>query len=281
MAILGSMSRKRRTDKKSDIDLSPVDEVIAQIQEIIDWSKENKSPIGYFAALYKRTTKAIRAAIEADRFESGPRMVRIDKIFAGRYFDAVEAYRHPKKTPTRVWQVAFQNQDGHKPLIILQHLMTAMNAHINLDLGVITATEIDAASIKSLHKDFIAINTILASQVPDVLKELDQISPAFKENRKWLKHKDADFIDAGLNGFRDNAWMFACQLAAEDDGDQPGLITSRDFVCGLLGKWYVHPLPFGQVIDAIRDEELTDVAHNIEVLDGVAEKPAALPRALW
>jgi len=277
------MPPTRRTGKKppSGIDLSPVDQVIEEIQEIIEWSKKNKSPIGYFAALYKRTTKAIRQAIEADRFESGPRMVRIDKIFARRYFDAVNAYRHPKKTPTRVWQVAFQNQDGHKPLIILQHLMTAMNAHINLDLGVITATEIDDASTQSLHKDFIAINTILASQVPDVLKALDKISPAFKENRKWLKHKDTDLIDAGLNGFRDNAWMFACQLAAEPDGDQPDLITSRDAICGLLGKWYVHPSPFGLVIDAIRQEELTDVAHNIDVLDGVAEKPAALPRTLW
>lgn len=277
------MLPKRRAARKSlsGVDVTPVDQVIAEIQKIIDWSKKTESPIGYFAALYKRTTIAIRGAIQAGRFESGSRMVRIDEIFANRYFEAVNAHRDSTGTPTQVWQVAFRDKDGHKPLIILQHLMTAMNAHINLDLGVITATEIDGASSESLHKDFIAINTILASQVPDVLKALDRISPSFKKNRKLLKSRDADLIDAGLNGFRDNAWLFACQLAAQPHGDRPSLINSRDAICGLLGSWYLHPSPFGLVIDNIRKDELTDVAYNIDVLDGVADKPAALPRRLW
>jgi Family of unknown function (DUF5995) len=276
------MPPARRTTHKSrlDVDLSPVDEVIRHIDEIIDWSIKNNSPIGYFAALYKRTNKAIRGAIAAGRFADGPRMVRIDAKFAARFFDAVEAHRD-HKPPTRVWELAFEDHDGAKALIILQYVMTALNAHINLDLGVVAATELNDESEESLHHDFVAINTILASQIPGVLKALDEISPAFERNRKLLRNKDSDFVEAGLNRFRDTAWMFACELAAEPKGDWADTIAKRDAVSGMLGRWYLHPTPFGMVIDAIRKEESQDVAHNIEVLAGVAQKPAALPRTLW
>jgi hypothetical protein len=253
--------------------------VIDEIQKIIDWSIQKKSPIGYFAALYKRTTIAIRGAIAADRFESGPRMVEFDVTFARRYFDAVNAQRDGG-TPTQVWQTAFKNRDGRKRLIILQQLMTAMNAHIDLDLGVVTAT-IGGKSLDSLHNDFVAVNTILASQVPGVLNAIDKVSPSFKKNRKWLNNKDADFVTGALSVFRDNAWKFASQLAAKPNTQRPNLITQRDGACAWLGNWYIHPLPFVPVIDAIGKDESAQVATNIQALNQVAARPAPLPQALW
>jgi hypothetical protein len=261
-----------------DIDVSPVEEVIAQIQQIINSSIEAKSPIGYFAVLYKGTTSNICRAIKTRKFEDGPRMVCFDQVFAGRYFDAVKTHRNGG-TPTQVWQKAFEDHDGEKPLIILQHLLTAMNAHIDLDLGVTTA-KIGGKSIESLHHDFTAVNNILALQVPGVLNAIGKVSPAFERNRKWMSN---EIINKGLSLFRKNAWWFAQQLAGEpDDARRADMIQHRDVECAFLGNGYIHPLPAAAwTVDAIRAEECPDIAHNIQVLDEFASAPAALPRKLW
>jgi len=273
-------THRSRRKARLDVDLSRIDTVINDIQAIIDWSEQAEDPIGYFAALYKRVTIAIRGGIEANRFEDGSRMVDFDASFAGRFFEAVKAHRDGGR-PTQSWQTAFKRRDGTKPLIIVQHLMTGINAHIDLDLGIVAA-EIGAKSSRPLHRDFIAINTILASQVPGVLKALDHISPAFARKRKLLRHKDTDLVDGGLSFFRDDAWRFACVLDAVPQAGRDDVIGVRDAACACFGSWYLHPSPFVPIIHEILAEERSDqVAANIRALDEVADRPAALPRRLW
>ena len=48
--------------------------------------------LGYFAAMYKRITIAVRTAVNNGAFQDGPRMERFDAAFAGRYFDALNGY---------------------------------------------------------------------------------------------------------------------------------------------------------------------------------------------
>src|ERR1043165_7755979 len=45
------------------VGITNIDQVVDAVQSIVDWSKQNQSRLGYFAALYKRITIAIRAAI--------------------------------------------------------------------------------------------------------------------------------------------------------------------------------------------------------------------------
>jgi hypothetical protein len=275
-------SRRRSARRpRSVTDLSPVDEVIKKVKCVIDWSIESESPIGYFAALYLRVTKSIRGAIEAGQFECGPRMVDFDVAFASRYFDAVIAHWDPAKTPTRVWRNGFQDHDGKDRLIILQHLMTAMNAHIDLDLGVATEEiyrKSPDTSLESLHHDFTAVNTVLATQIPGVLQVIGELSPEIKKYRKWVSD---NFINAGLVVFREDAWRFACGLADEPAARRARMISERDAGCAWFGNWYIHPVPSVPIIDAIREKECPDIAHNIEVLSERTKTPAALPRKLW
>ncbi len=49
----------------------------------------NQSRLGYFAALYKRITIAIRTAVAQNLFQNGPRMQLFDVTFASRYFAAL------------------------------------------------------------------------------------------------------------------------------------------------------------------------------------------------
>ena len=65
-----------------------IDDIVIDLSKIVDWARENKSRIGYFAAMYRKVTSAIKAAIETGEFEDAERMARLDVVFAQRYIDA-------------------------------------------------------------------------------------------------------------------------------------------------------------------------------------------------
>jgi hypothetical protein len=111
-----------------------IDQVIQQLDDIIDWSIKSNSRLGYFAALYRKVTLKVKAGISDGLFEDGARMERLDVIFANRYLEAFEQ-NQKKVSPTRSWQLAFEASNQWWPMV-LQHLLLAMNAHINLDLGI-------------------------------------------------------------------------------------------------------------------------------------------------
>src|SRR5271163_4405588 len=72
-----------------------VDDVLRNVDQIIDWSINANSHLGYFAVVYKRVTLAIREAINDGQFDDGHRVARLDVVFAQRYFDALNAYFYP------------------------------------------------------------------------------------------------------------------------------------------------------------------------------------------
>lgn len=114
-----------------------IDDVIQQLTAIVEWSKQNNARMGYFAALYRKVTIQVKKGIQENYFDNGPRMERLDVIFANRYIQACYQYQ-TGQTPTQSWVRAF-NATQHWWPIVLQHLLLGMNAHINLDLGIAAA----------------------------------------------------------------------------------------------------------------------------------------------
>jgi formate-dependent nitrite reductase cytochrome c552 subunit len=112
--------------------LNSIEAVIESLDTITEQAISEHSPEGYFSSLYGRVTKEVRDAIHRREFEDNERMEALDVVFANRYFDA---YRIVKESgnSTRSWKVAFE-QNANSKLIVLQHLLLGMNAHINLDL---------------------------------------------------------------------------------------------------------------------------------------------------
>src|SRR5262245_55821690 len=109
-----------------------IDQVIAALDDIVSDSLARGSRAGYFAALYRKVTVRVKQEIANGFFENGPRMERLDVIFANRYLDAYSRWRRGEK-PTDVWKLALDATEMWRPLV-LQHLLLGMNAHINLDL---------------------------------------------------------------------------------------------------------------------------------------------------
>lgn len=71
-----------------------IDEVIQLLQEIIQQSITEKSTKGYFAVLYLKVTQKVKEGIQNGTFENGPRMEKLDVIFANRYIKRIINTKH-------------------------------------------------------------------------------------------------------------------------------------------------------------------------------------------
>ena len=117
--------------------INSIDEVIEILENIITESEINNDPLGYFAALYQKVTVKVKEGIENNFFDNGPRMEKLDVMFAKRYIDAYYSYQK-NEAITASWTRAFGLSTNYWP-IVLQHLLIGMNAHISLDLGIAAA----------------------------------------------------------------------------------------------------------------------------------------------
>jgi hypothetical protein len=257
-----------------------VDDVVRNLDQIIEWSIKAQSRIGYFAVLYKRTTVAIREAIKAGDFEDGPRMEQFDVIFATRYFKALNAYFHPDEYPslTLAWEVAFVGDQHAKP-IILQHMMTGMNAHITFDLGM-AAFATAANSLDTLEKDFDRVNAILASQVPGVLGVVDTLSPDLRWIRRMLP--EVFLIKRVLKKLRESAWYFAIYMAEHPGNARQKQVHQASWTAA-MGSWYLQPpngwTPFPGLVRMIARREHRNVADNIRAFGRITDSPGELNEA--
>ncbi len=258
--------------------INNIDDVINAIQGIVDWSIANQSRLGYFAALYKRITIAIKVAIGEKRFQDNPRMEHLDVVFASRYFAALNGYFHPGAfpLPSHCWRVAFDGA-AHEEPIIVQQMLAGVNAHIDLDLGIAASEIAPGAQIESLHDDFNTVNAVLASQVHGVVDEIDSLSPVLADLYDVLMQHEIDLIDDGLIVFRDGAWRFATVLACEPSIMHQATIMVKDLEVAKLGTLILYPPPLlASITTVIGSKESRDVVHNIEVLDGIASTPAPI-----
>lgn len=219
--------------------IKTIDDVLAALDRIIEESKENQSPLGYFAALYRKVTQKVKDGIAEGFFEDGPRMEKLDVIFATRYIDAYNEYQSGQK-PTVSWIKAFDLSKKYWP-IVLQHLLIGMNAHINLDLGIAAAEVMKGKNIEDLKGDFDKINEVLASLVADVEKDLSQIWPTLSKILKWTGKIDTFLINFSMELARDGAWKFAVKFASTPEEQQADLIKSRDQSVADIGNLIINP----------------------------------------
>ena len=247
------------------MNVEDIDDVIAQLDAIIDRSLRDESRLGYFAALYRKMSVAVKRGIETDLFDDGDRMNRIGTVFANRYFAALDQYQKGDD-PSRAWLLAFQAAKQWKPTVA-QHLTLGMNAHINLDLGIAVARSVVPAALEAVHEDFNRINGILEHLIDDVEHDLAQIWPlaGFLD---WIGgRKDEFLINFSLSRARDFAWKVAERLAPMDRAEQEGAISALDADVERIGWLVLRPgLKLRAVLTINRFGERGTISAIIEVL---------------
>src|SRR5262249_51780221 len=156
--------------------------------------------------------------------EDGERMERLDVIFANRYLDAYERYERGEPI-TDAWRRAFDAATrGHDGLLVIQHLLLGMNAHITLRLGIPAATVPPGRAIDGLESDFDRINAVLASLMGTVEDELVEVAGRWEAPAGVLLRIAERAAHGGertaasllMTAARAAAWSFARGLADLD-----------------------------------------------------------------
>jgi hypothetical protein len=244
-----------------------IEQVIERLSEIVDWAKAEESRLGYFAALYRNVTRAVKARIdEGGFFDDDQRMGRLDVVFASRYLTAFEQLRSGE-IPTRSWAYAFEVAVEWWP-IVLQHLLLGMNAHINLDLGIAAARVSPGDELTSLHDDFNRINELLAGLVGEVQDSLAWIWPPLRWLNRRLGSVEKAIINFSMSKARDEAWSVAERLAPLTVEQQASVIEKLDGEVAEFANVIRHPGFFPATLGKIiRLGERGSVRRIIETLE--------------
>lgn len=188
-----------------------IDDVISRLDDIVERFYDRGSRLGFFPAMYRKTTIEVKKGLEAGRFEDPDRLEHLDVVFADRYFEAVE--RHERgETPTEAWAYAFQMGASAHPSVV-QHLLLGMNAHINLDLGI-SAAEISAGGdLPALRSDFDTVNDILGDLIDRMQEDVCTVFPAFRALDMLGGELDERVVHFSIMKARTGAWHKAQRLA--------------------------------------------------------------------
>ena len=224
---------------------------------------------GWFVAMYRQTTSAVRAQAAAGRFDDAERMGRFVERFAARYLGPLADSRAGRPVP-RSWRVAFDCAGG-KDHVILQHLLLGINAHVNLDLGVVAAEICPGDQIASMHDDFVRVNDILGALLPRVRACIGRFSPLLDVIDRVGEADDDEVLNFSIRVARNEAWDQAVILAAVDDPVRRAhLIDSLDRRVAVLSRVVAHPGGLLQrAVDLVAATESDDVAEVIDALGNV------------
>ena len=218
-----------------------IEEVLGQLEKIIAASIADNNRIGFFAALYYKVTASVKEGIANGQFDNGPLMEKLDVAFANRYLDALTAWEN-KQTLTASWKVAF-TATQNSSVLVLQHLLLGMNAHINLDLGI-AAAEISDGQLAAVKKDFDAINGVISALTYQVLNDISRVSPLLSLLGLHAGNQNSILIQFSINNARDGAWCFAEDLAGRKGVDYTNFINKRDQTITELAKGLVETKGF-------------------------------------
>jgi len=226
---------------------STVAEVIARM-EAIAAPLPRGDGVACFTRLYLAVTQGVEERLAGAVFRDPRFLERLDVVFAGLFFDAVDAFARAPETTPRAWLPLFQarSQRGIAPL---QFALAGMNAHINRDLPVALvstcrelATGLEEGSPQ--HHDFETVNALLASTEATVkqqyltgwLRRLDRLVHRFDRIDDVVAMWD-------VGRARDAAWTNGEALWAirDDAGLSQAFLDTLDRTVGFAGRGLLVP----------------------------------------
>lgn len=217
---------------------------------------------GYFPAMYSRVTARIAASIAAGEFEDGDRMDAFATTFASYY---LRAWRDEIPRP-RCWQASWDvAADDH--LLVVQHLLLGINAHVNHDLPQTVVDVADeSGDLASVRRDFDAVNDVLAAASVGLLRDLDRVS-------RWANEVAAlgggRAFHFSLRAARTQAWNAAERLYPLDTNGRDDYVRELDRLVSVLAYLVTRPaFPASLLVSVARRFEERDPSVVITALLG-------------
>jgi hypothetical protein len=192
--------------------------------------------VAWFTRLYLAVTESVGARKRSAFVE------RLDVVFANLFVAAVDA-----RTPPRAWAPLFACR-ARPHVAPIQFALCGMNAHINRDLPVAlvqTATElrVDLEHAAAAHREFVAINGLLAQTEARVKKQFATGLVGLADSALGALDDRIAMWDVGRA--RDAAWVqgqVLWRLRALPPLERRYLDT-LDRTVGFAGRGLVLPLP--------------------------------------
>ncbi|WP_084490302.1 DUF5995 family protein [Niabella ginsenosidivorans] len=253
-------------EKSISLVAATITDVVSLLDQIIANCILKASRTGYFAALYRKMTIGVQEGIGNGVFDDGSRMETLDVVFANRYLAAYNQFTNGEM-PCKCWKTAFEAAVSDD-LIVLQHLLLGMNAHINLDLAIAAAQISTPETIGSLYNDYLKINTIIAGFFKSVQSDLSKI--AFP--MRFIELVDPEQTNAVLNfsisKAREAAWANALLFCEAGNANETPLINTCDNVVDSVAQKILQPGAAASVLtNLVLRTEQKDVAQNIAFLN--------------
>jgi len=249
---------------------NPIDGVVEELERVVAWAQtgpQAPSRIGFFASLYLRVTNTVRSLLGTGHFDDDARMERFDAGFAERYLIALRQHLANDPAVTPAWAIAF-DAAARTDLILVQHLLLGMNAHINFDLAQAAAAACTGPLLAPLRDDFLKITDVLAGIVPTVVSEIGSCSPMLGMLNFLDESGEIQVLNFSMARARSAAWAWAIRLNALAPAEQPGEIARASAAVAHLASRIVSPGPILQAgVDLVRRFESSDVAAVIQTMD--------------
>ncbi|MFC0040835.1 DUF5995 family protein [Actinomadura rayongensis] len=161
--------------------------------------------VGRFNRVYLRVTELVAADLSAGAFHDPDFVARLDRVFAGLYFDAVAA-DEAGRAPGHAWRPLFEAR-GARAVCPLQHVLAGMNAHISHDLPLAvieTCAERGLTPGPAVHADYLRVNDLLARAEAEARREVEPwLLRLATRDLETVKHIIGTF---GVARARDLAW---------------------------------------------------------------------------
>lgn len=210
-----------------------LDDVHRLMTRCTETAREENSADGYFTLIYTWETADLVRAADQGVFRA-PDVVREMIVhFANRYFTARASFRAGEQT-TRAWTVAFQASRTYSALVV-QHILLAMNAHINLDLAPITAES------GLPWSDFAKIGDVLSQGVSRIQGCLNRTTPVLRTLDRVGGGFDEMFTIYSLKEARRYAFDMAQRMRNAPAARRPALIEEADGNAAWFGRLLLSP----------------------------------------
>jgi Family of unknown function (DUF5995) len=222
------------------------------IDELREIALDADDAAGYFPALYVRVTEDIATGIRAGRFADGERMERLVEAFAGYYLRARRAEAPVPRCWQATWDVA-----ANPDLLIVQHLLLGINAHVNHDLAqAIVEIAPHYGGLEAVRSDFGIINDVLAGSFTGVIGDLDAVS-------RWASEAatlgGGRLFNFSMRAARAQSWGAAERLYALDEPARRAYVGELDRLVSILAYMVTRPIfPLGLVVWLARRFEQRD-----------------------
>jgi Family of unknown function (DUF5995) len=195
---------------------------------------------------------------------------RFTSTFAGRYFDALDAF-HRNDALALCWTMAFRAIANWRP-VVAQHLHLGMNAHVNYDLGIEEALTAPGAELPPMRGDFEAVDDIFSGLIDRVGDALARIWPSLRLLDFVGGRTDEKIINFSIRRARASAWVAAQRLAMLDGDAQVRELRRIDLEAGAVARKILTPsLKLTLALLVVRAEERGDVASIVDKLGRAPE----------